>query len=176
MRLTPLAIPDVLLIDTDPAGDRRGWFARLYCAETFAAAGVDFAPSQISQSFNAAAGTLRGMHFQRSPHAEAKLVRCLRGRAFDVALDLRPDSPTCGQWCAVELDAKVRNAVLIPRGFAHGFMTLEDETELLYITDYPWTKGAEGGVRWDDPAFAIAWPRTPAVLSDRDRGHPLSER
>ncbi|MBK0398910.1 dTDP-4-dehydrorhamnose 3,5-epimerase [Limibaculum sp. M0105] len=173
MRLIPQAIPDVLLVEGEPAGDARGWFARLWCAETFAAAGVDFRPSQISQSMNAEAGTLRGLHFQHAPHAEAKLVRCLRGRAWDVAVDLREDSPTRHRWVGVELSPGGRRAVLIPRGFAHGFITLEPGTELLYITDHPWTPGAEGGLRWDDPALAIDWPAEPRVLSDRDRGHPL---
>lgn len=173
MKVTPLAIPEVRRLDTEPVGDARGWFARLFCAPTLAEAGIDFRPCQISQSHNAQAGTLRGLHFQHPPHAEAKLVRCLTGRVWDVAVDIRPGSPTEGEWCALELSAQARNAVLIPKGFAHGFITLEDASELLYITDHPWTPRAEGGLRWDDPALGIAWPVAPTVISERDRGHPL---
>lgn len=173
MRFVPLAIPDVLSVESDPAGDARGWFARLWCAEEFAARGIDFRPCQISQSHNADAGTLRGLHFQRPPHAETKLVRCLSGRAWDVAVDLREGSPTRFAHVAVELAAGTQRAVLIPKGFAHGFLTLEPGTELLYMTDHPWTKDAEGAVRWDDPALAIDWPKVPSVISERDRAHPL---
>ena len=169
MRVRPAAIPEVTIVETDPVADDRGRFARLLCTERLAAAGHPFVPVQVSLSHNSRAGTLRGMHFQRAPHAETKLVQALHGRAFDVALDLRP-GPGFGRWCAVELVPG--RAVLIPRGFAHGFLTLEDDTELLYATDHPWTKAAEGGVRWNDPAFGIAWPAAPAVLSTRDAGHP----
>jgi dTDP-4-dehydrorhamnose 3,5-epimerase len=172
MRVTRAAIADVAVIEAPRAEDERGFFARLLCLDTLAAAGLPFRPVQISRSFNRRAGTLRGMHFQRPPHAETKLVQALRGRAWDVALDLRPGSPTEGRWCAVELSGENGRAVLIPPGFAHGFVTLEDETELLYATDAAWTPGAEGGVRWDDPAFAIAWPAAPALLSARDAAWP----
>jgi dTDP-4-dehydrorhamnose 3,5-epimerase len=173
MRFTRLSLPNVVLVEAEPAGDARGWFARLWCEAEFEAAGIDFRPSQISQSMNAEAGTLRGLHFQHVPHAEAKLVRCLHGRAWDVAVDLREGSPTRHAHVAVELAADTHRAVLIPKGFAHGFLTLEPGTELLYMTDHPWTKGAEGGLRWDDPALAIPWPGAPAVISERDRAHPL---
>jgi dTDP-4-dehydrorhamnose 3,5-epimerase len=168
MRLVPAAIPEVVVVETGTVADERGWFTRLLCTGTLAAAGHPFVPVQVSLSHNTRAGTLRGMHFQRAPHAETKLVQALRGRAFDVALDLRP-GPGFGRWCAVELVPG--RAVLIPKGFAHGFLTLEDGTELLYATDHPWTKAAEGGVRWNDPAFAIAWPAPPALISARDAGH-----
>ncbi|MCL5777375.1 dTDP-4-dehydrorhamnose 3,5-epimerase [Limibaculum sp. FT325] len=173
MRVLPQSIPDVAVVETDAAGDARGWFARLWCAETFATAGIDFRPCQISQSMNAEAGTLRGLHFQHPPHAEAKLVRCLRGRVWDVAVDLRAGSPTRLRWVGVELSGENRRAVLIPKGFAHGFLTLEPGSELLYITDHPWTPGAEGGLRWDDPTLGIDWPAEPRILSERDRRHPL---
>jgi dTDP-4-dehydrorhamnose 3,5-epimerase len=169
MRLRPAAIPEVILVETDPVADARGRFARLLCTESLAAAGHPFAPVQVSLSHNSRAGTLRGLHFQHAPHAETKLVQALRGRAFDVALDLRPGTGF-GRWCAAELVPG--RAVLIPKGFAHGFLTLEDDTELLYATDHAWTQAAEGGVRWNDPAFAIGWPGTPAVISARDAAHP----
>lgn len=170
-RISRAALPDVAVIEHDRAGDARGFFARLICVETLAAAGLPFRPVQISRSVNRVAGTLRGLHFQNPPHAETKLVQALRGRAWDVALDLRPGSPTQGRWCATELTGENGRAVLIPPGFAHGFVTLEDDTELLYATDVAWAPGAEGGVRWDDPAFAIDWPIAPRVLSPRDAGH-----
>ncbi|SEB05303.1 dTDP-4-dehydrorhamnose 3,5-epimerase family protein [Rubrimonas cliftonensis] len=172
MRVSRAAMPEVAIIETDAVQDERGAFARLVCVEALAAAGLPFRPVQISRSCNRRAGTLRGMHLQRAPHGETKLVQALRGRAFDVALDLRP-GPGFGRWCAVEL--RPGRAVMIPKGFAHGFLTLEDETELLYATDHPWTPGAEAGVRWDDPAFAIGWPEPPRALSPRDAAHPLRD-
>jgi dTDP-4-dehydrorhamnose 3,5-epimerase len=172
MRISRADIPDVAIVEADRFEDERGFFTRLICAETLAAAGLPFRPVQVSRSFNRRAGTLRGMHFQHPPHAETKLVQALRGAVWDVALDLRPGSPTQGRWCAVELTGDNGRAALIPPGFAHGFVTLTDDAELLYATDVPWTPGAEGGVRWNDPAFAIAWPREPAVISARDAAHP----
>lgn len=172
MRVTRAALPDVAVIETDRATDDRGFFARLVCAPGLAAAGLPFRPVQVSRSFNARAGTLRGLHFQRPPHAETKLVQALRGAVWDVAVDLRPDSPAQGRWVAVELTGDNGRAVLIPPGFAHGFVTLTDDAELLYATDAPWTPGAEGGARWDDPAFAVDWPRPPAVISARDAAWP----
>jgi len=173
MKFHPQAIPEVTLVAPEPAGDARGWFARLYCPEEFAAAGLDFRPYQISQSYNAARATLRGLHFQHPPDAEAKLVHCLAGAVWDVAVDIRPDSPTRHQWVGLELSAANRHAVLIPKGFAHGFVTLAPDSQLLYITDHPWTRSAEGGLRWDDPALAIHWPVAPEIVSERDRSHPL---
>ncbi len=170
MRVSRAGIPDVAVIETDAACDERGSFARLICVDALAGAGLPFRPVQVSRSVNRLAGTLRGLHFQRDPHAETKLVQALRGRAFDVALDLRP-GPGFGRWCAVELTPG--RAVMIPKGFAHGFLTLEDETELLYATDHPWTPEAEAGVRWDDPAFGVEWPAAPRTLSGRDAAHPL---
>lgn len=174
MKLSPAAIPDVLVIETTIARDARGSFDRVFDVAVLAGHGVTFALVQISRSVNVMAHTLRGLHYQRAPHAEGKIIRALRGRAWDVGLDLRPASPTHGRWCAVELCAEVGRAVYLPPGFAHGFLTLEPDTELLYLTDHPWTPGAEAGVRWDDPAYGIAWPHPPAVLSDRDRAHPLA--
>lgn len=152
--------------------DERGGFARLHCPEDFAAAGAAFAPAQTSLSRNPRAGTLRGMHYQPAPHAETKLVRVTRGRAFDVALDLRPASPTYRQWTGAELSADNLEALLIPEGVAHGFLTLEPDTDVLYQIAPAYRPGHEAGVRWNDPAFAIAWPEPPQLMSDRDAGYP----
>ncbi|MEM7744059.1 MAG: dTDP-4-dehydrorhamnose 3,5-epimerase, partial [Pseudomonadota bacterium] len=149
----------------------RGRFARLYCPEEFAAAGIDFAPVQVNLSTNFERYTLRGMHFQKPPHAEAKLVRVTRGRAWDVVLDLRP-GPTQGRWIAEELTANAMNALFLPEGVAHGFLTLEPETEVLYHMGRMYVPGHGDGVRWDDPTFAIDWPAVPKVLDGKDCDWP----
>ncbi len=166
------AIPGVVVVEAEPHGDDRGFFARLHCPEEFAHAGWPFEPVQTSLSHNAKSGTLRGMHYQVAPYAETKLVRATRGRAFDVVVDLRTDSPTHRRWAAVELDAAKANAVLIPEGVAHGFLTLEDETDVLYQIAPAYRPGHDSGVRWDDPAFAVDWPRPPSVISARDAAYP----
>jgi dTDP-4-dehydrorhamnose 3,5-epimerase len=160
------------LVRPDKHRDTRGFFARLWCEDSFAAAGIDFRPSQISVSFNQGAGTLRGLHWQDPPHAETKLVRASAGRLFDVAVDLRPGSATKGRWYGVTLDAQDHTALLIPAGFAHGFVTLDDATEVTYCIDAPFAPAAARGARYDDPSIAIAWPRPPAVISDRDLAWP----
>lgn len=172
MRFTPTAIDGVTLVDWTPASDDRGSFARLQCPEEFAAAGLPFVPVQTSLSRNTAPGTLRGMHFEAPPHDEAKLVRVVRGRIFDVAVDLRPTSPTYRQWTSAELSAENGRALLIGRGMAHGFITLEPETDVLYQMDQMFEAGHGQGVRWDDPAFGIAWPLAPQVISARDAEYP----
>lgn len=172
MRFTPTPIAGVMIVDIEPHEDERGAFARLHCPDEFAAAGHPFAPAQTSLSRNPAAGTLRGMHYQPAPYGEVKLVRAVRGRIFDVALDLRTDSPTCRQWTAAELSADDGRALLIPQGVAHGFLTLEPDTDVLYQIDPAFRPGHEAGVRWDDPAFAIAWPATPTLISARDSSYP----
>lgn len=171
MKFTALALPGVYEIDIAPAGDERGFFARTFCAEEFAAAGLPGDFVQHSISYNRRAGTLRGLHYQRAP-LEAKLVRCLGGAAFDVIVDLRRGTPGYGRWCAVELTAGRRNAVFVPKGCAHGFQTLADETELLYLIDTPFVAGAASGIRWNDPVLAIPWPITDPILSERDRALP----
>jgi len=172
MRFAETALAGVVLVDLEPHEDERGAFARLHCPEAFAAAGHPFAPVQTSLSRNPRAATLRGLHYQPAPHAEAKLVRAVRGRIFDVALDLRPDSPTYRQWASAELSADNARALLIPEGVAHGFLTLEPATDVLYQISPAFQPGHEAGVRWDDPAFAIAWPAKPALISARDSGYP----
>lgn len=171
MRFADTAVPGVVAIDAEPHRDARGAFARLYCPREFAAAGIEFTPTQVNLSTNAAPLTLRGMHFQKPPFAESKLVRVVRGRAWDVALDLRP-GPTLGRWTARELTAEGMEALLLPEGVAHGFLTLEPDTHILYQMGRSYTPGHGDGVRWDDPAFAIDWPETPRVIADQDRAWP----
>ena len=152
--------------------DPRGSFTRLWCEQDFARAGIPFRPIQISASFNARAGTLRGLHWQEPPHAETKLVRASRGLVFDVAVDLRPASPTRLRWFGLVLDADEQAALLIPSGFAHGFITLTDGAEVMYAIDVPYAPDAAHGLRYDDPAIGIAWPREPVVIADKDLAWP----
>lgn len=170
MRLQETEIPGLLLVEGEQHRDERGWFMRIWDE---AEQRIGPHPKQWSLSYNLRAGTLRGLHYQEQPHAEAKLVRCVRGALYDVALDLRPESPTFKRWFAAELRAGEPNAVYIPEGLAHGFQTLEDDTEVLYAISTPHEPSAARGVRWDDPAFAIEWPEAEErVISDRDRTWP----
>lgn len=173
MRVVPTALPGVFQIAAEPHADARGAFARLYCPRDFAASGIETpGPWQVSLSRNPRCHTLRGMHVQSAPPGEWKLVRAVRGRAYDVVIDLRPDSPRRGAWIATELDAEAMNAVFVPPGCAHGFMTLRPDTDILYQIS-PLHAGIEtDGVRWDDPAFAIAWPAPPALMAPRDAAWP----
>ncbi len=173
LRETPLAGAHV--VELEHLRDERGYFARTFDREQFAAAGLDARVSQASTSFNARAGTLRGMHYQEHPHDEAKLVRVTRGAVFDVIIDLRPDSATFRRWFGIELDAASGRSLYVPVGFAHGFQTLADESEVLYQMSHHYVPGAARGVRFDDPAFAIDWPPPPSgglVITDRDRAFP----
>jgi dTDP-4-dehydrorhamnose 3,5-epimerase len=172
MIFEPTPLPGLTVMRPQKHTDPRGFFARLWCAEEFAAAGHNFRPAQISASFNAARHTLRGLHWQAPPHGEAKLVRATRGRVFDVAVDLRPGSPTRLGWFGIELDADAHTALLIPDGFAHGFLTLTPAAELLYAIDTAYVPGAARGARYDDPAIGIAWPADPAVIAARDQEWP----
>jgi dTDP-4-dehydrorhamnose 3,5-epimerase len=172
MRFFETEIAGVVRVETEPMADARGSFARLHCPDDFARAGHPFAPAQTSLSHNPKAGTLRGLHYQPDPHGEVKLVRVVRGRVFDVAVDLRSNSPTHRRWVAHELSADNALAVLIPEGVAHGFLTLEPETDVLYQIAPRFAPGHEAGVRWDDPAFAIPWPTKPALIGDRDVAYP----
>jgi dTDP-4-dehydrorhamnose 3,5-epimerase len=168
----PLALDGAFVVEIDPRRDERGFFARTFCRDEFRARGlVDDFP-QCSISFNARRATLRGMHYQEPPYAEVKLVRCTQGAIHDVIVDLRPGSPTRRRWVAVELSAGNRKALYIPEGLAHGFLTLEDETEVFYQISRPHRPEAARGVRYDDPAFAIRWPVPPAVIAERDRSYP----
>jgi dTDP-4-dehydrorhamnose 3,5-epimerase len=155
--------------------DSRGAFLNAFRAqeETFMGSWGDRGIAQVNLSRSEAVGTIRGLHLQSSPHSEIKLVRCLKGRVWDVAVDLRPDSPTYGEWQAVELAPELGNALLIPEGCAHGFQVLEPSSELLYLHSGSWVPEAEMGVRWDDPQLAIAWPLAATELSERDRSLPM---
>lgn len=172
MRFEATTIPGVVVVDLERNTDERGFFARTHCPEEFALAGYPFVPQQTSLSHNHTALTLRGLHYQSPPNGETKLVRAVRGRIYDVALDLRPQSPTYMQWTAVELSATNGRALLIPVGVAHGFLTLEPNSDVLYQIDRIYTAGFGSGVRWNDPAFAIEWPAEPNLISSRDAGIP----
>jgi len=174
MRIEDTPIAGVKLIEPEPAADERGSFARLFDRDAFLAAGLPGSFEVGAASQNARAGTLRGMHWQREPHPEQKLVGCPRGAVYDVALDLRPDSATFRRWHAVELSAAQRRSLFIPAGVAHGFQTLADDSEVSYLIAGAYEPGAQAGVRWDDPAFAIEWPPAPGgrVIAERDLGFP----
>ena len=170
MIFTPTDLAGVVVVTPELHADERGFFARTFCAREFEAAGLRPLVAQANVSFNHAAGTLRGLHFQRPPAAEAKLVRCTRGRVFDVAVDLRPASPTYLRHVGVVLDAEERNALYVPEGFAHGYLTLEDACEVSYQVSEFYTPGVEGGLRWDDPALRIDWPHEVRLVSEKDAG------
>ena len=173
MKFTPTKIAGVWLIEMERHEDERGWFARSWCAEEFAARGLNSQLAQCSVSFNKKKGTLRGMHWQAAPHAEAKLVRCTRGAIYDVALDLRTDSPTFRHWFAAELTADNGRALYIPEGCAHGFQTLADDSEVFYQISEGHHPEFSGGARWDDPAFCIRWPLADmSILSQYDAAIP----
>lgn len=170
MKFTQTRLAGAYLIDMEPHADERGFFARTVCVNDFAEHGLNGQFVQQSVSFNARKGTLRGLHYQAAPHEEDKLVRVTRGAIYDVIVDIRPESPTFGQWFGVELTADNRLQLYIPKGFAHGFQTLEDNTEVLYAMTVPFQAGMARGIRWDDPALAIKWPPpTPVVIGQRDR-------
>ena len=159
-------------IDLNKIGDDRGFFARMYCEREFGEHGLVTHFVQMNNSLSAERGTLRGMHYQLAPSAEVKVVRCVRGALYDVILDLRPDSPTFGKHFGAELTAENRRMMYVPQGFAHGFLTLSDDTEAVYLVSSYYDPDRERGVRFDDPKFAIEWPEAPAVVSDKDRAHP----
>jgi dTDP-4-dehydrorhamnose 3,5-epimerase len=163
---------DAWLIETEPHSDDRGWFARTFCEREFAALALETRFVQHSTSHNAAAGTLRGMHYQRAPHGEVKLVRCLKGAIHDVIIDLRPSSPTYRQWQGFDLSAEDGRQLYIPVGFAHGFQTLVDESRIGYLISEFYSPEAAAGVRWNDTAFRIEWPAPVTVMSDRDKSWP----
>jgi dTDP-4-dehydrorhamnose 3,5-epimerase len=156
-----------------PVKDERGFFARWFCVEEFAKFGLATHFSQCSVSSNARKGTLRGLHFQTAPHDEEKLVRCTGGAVFDVIVDLRPESPTHRRWFGTVLTAQNHRSLYVPKGFAHGFMSLLDDTEVLYMMSVPYAPGHAAGLRWNDPALGIRWPLTPTVISSRDAEYPL---
>ncbi|MEH3117929.1 MAG: dTDP-4-dehydrorhamnose 3,5-epimerase family protein [Methylorubrum populi] len=166
------ALPGLFRVRPEPHADERGFFARTHCEEEFSERGLIGRLAQSSVSFNHRRGTVRGMHFSREPHAETKLVRCTAGAIHDAVVDLRPDSPTYLRTAHVTLSARNRDALYVPAGLAHGFQTLSDDTEVLYMIDRPFVAAAADGVRWDDPAFALAWPEPVTVISARDLALP----
>ncbi len=169
-----LGVAGAYLVGLEPRNDDRGFFARSFCAHEFAEHGLKGTFVQANLSHNPHRGTLRGLHYQRAPHAEVKLVRCTRGALFDVVVDLRPGSPSYGRWAGAELSADNRRALYVPEGCAHGFETLVDDTEASYLVSAFYAPGAEAGMRWDDPQLAIDWPITPpARISPKDATAPL---
>lgn len=172
MKIEPTALPDVKLVSIEPHTDPRGLFARAYDADTFEAAGLPIRWPQSNISWSRERGTLRGMHLQLPPFEEPKLVRCTRGRIFDVAVDLRRESPGFCRWIGVELSHERHNALFIPAGCAHGFLTLEDDCEVFYMMGEVFHPEASAGVRWNDPVFGIVWPFPPVTMSERDATWP----
>lgn len=172
MKFAEAALPGVYFIDIEPLEDERGFFARVWCRDELERKSLASDLAQMSLSFNRRKGTLRGMHYQAAPHEEVKLVRCTRGAIYDVLLDLRRDSPTFRQWISAKLTAENRRTLYVPKGIAHGFQTLADDTEILYqISEFHHPESARG-VRWDDPAFEIDWPDRRPILSERDVSYP----
>lgn len=173
--MTRLEIADVVLIEADKYSDSRGYFMETYSRAPFLSAGIDADFIQDNQSLSLKPGTLRGLHFQRVPAEQAKLVRVLQGSIFDVAVDIRPQSPTYGRWCGASLTAERGEQLFLPRGFAHGFVTLEANTIVSYKVDAPYMREAEGGIRWNDPSLKIDWPAPASglIMAERDCQLPL---
>ena len=169
MRLEKTAINGVLIARFERHSDERGFFQRTYDRDAFLEAGLADCARQCSLSWNPVKGTLRGLHYQHPPHEETKLVRCLQGRIFDVVADLRHGSPTFTQWIGVELSAANGQALYIPQGFAHGFLTLDEDSLVQYQMAEPFVPGAASGIRWDDPDLGVAWPEAPVLLGEKDK-------
>lgn len=177
MQVTKTAIDGVLILEPKVFGDARGWFMETWSARKFQAAGLTFEFVQDNQSYSAHKGTLRGLHYQTAPFAQTKLVRCTRGKLLDVAVDIREGSDTFKQWVAVELTADNKKQLLIPRGFAHAFLTLTDDVEIQYKVDKFYAPTCDGNIRWDDPEIKVDWPFPPTILADKDAKAPtLRER
>jgi dTDP-4-dehydrorhamnose 3,5-epimerase len=172
VRFVPTILEGAFVVEQERHSDDRGFFARTWCAKTFARHGLEPALAQCSVSYNRRRGTLRGLHYQAPPSAEVKLVRCTRGALYDVMVDLRPDSPSFRRWVGVELTERDGRALYVPRGFAHGFYALADDTEVSYQISTPFDPEAARGVRWDDPFHGVAWPGPVAVIAPRDRDYP----
>ena len=172
MIFTETELRGAFIIDLERLCDERGFFARTWCEDEFAAHGIGLPPLQANMSMNPTKGTLRGMHYQLAPYEESKLVRCTRGAIYDVIVDLREESPTFGEWLGVELTAENCRQLYVPGGFAHGFLTLAENSDVAYQVSAKYAPGAERGLRWDDPAIAIQWPAVPQLISDKDRRHP----
>lgn len=171
MKLLKIKLEGAYIIEPEKLEDERGFFARVFCVNELKDQGIDMKVVQSNVNFSLKKGTLRGMHFQHPPYEEDKIVRCTRGALFDVIIDLRKDSPTYKQWFGIELSENNHRALLVPKGFAHGFITLEDNTEANYLVSQFYTPGAEGGIRYNDPLFKIDWPVNPVVISGKDANH-----
>jgi dTDP-4-dehydrorhamnose 3,5-epimerase len=176
VRFEALTLPGCFRVAWEPQSDARGSFARTFCADEFAAHGLDPVIAQCNVSFNPQRGTLRGMHYQLAPAAEAKLIRCTRGALFDVLVDLRRDSSTFCAWVGIDLSCDDQFAIYAPEGVAHGFLTLEPATEVTYQMSHEYVPSLAAAVRYDDAAFGIEWPESPTLISDRDRDLPDFER
>lgn len=172
MKFLPTEIAGVFVVELERRSDERGFFARQWCADEFMRAGLDPRVAQINVARSAAKGTLRGIHFQSPPHAEVKLIRCVRGSVFDLAVDLRVDSPTYCQWVGMELDEQSGRMLYIPEGCGHGYLTLAPDTDLVYQASVPYAPESAKGFRYDDPAFKIAWPGEINVISAADQNWP----
>lgn len=168
MEFRTTTIPGLYVVDLNKLEDERGFFARAFCRSELDEVDLNSKVAQANISFNKLAGTLRGMHYQKSPYQESKFVRCIRGTIYDVAIDLRPHSVTKGQSFGIKLTSENRRALFVPEDFAHGFITLEDNTEVLYMASQDYVPGAELGIRWDDPKFSINWPINPVIISNKD--------
>jgi dTDP-4-dehydrorhamnose 3,5-epimerase len=176
MLFTPTPLAGAYVVDLEKKGDERGFFARAFCEREFQQHGLIGHFCQVNNSLSAQKGTLRGLHYQLAPKAETKLVRCVRGALYDLILDLRDSSPTLGTSFATELSAENRRMMYVPKGFAHGFLSLADDTEALYFVDEFYSPEHERGIRYNDPTFALAWPMIPTVISDKDKAHPTFDR
>lgn len=176
MRITSGRLPGVALVEPELLTDERGFFARALCARELAAAGIDLAVVQCNISYNRARGTLRGLHYQVAPHAEAKFVRCTTGAIHDVVVDVRPESPTYLQWEAFTLSAANRATLYVPTGIAHGFQTLEDDSEVSYLMSAFYAPECARALAWNDPVLGITWPVADPIISDRDRAHAWLRR
>ena len=173
MKVTETKLKGVYIVEPQVFGDARGWFTESWSEKKLAEAGIRADFVQDNHSYSAQKGTLRGLHYQLNPMCQAKMLRCTRGKIFDVAVDIRKGSPQYGQWVGVELSAENHKQLFIPRGFAHGFITLTDDVEVQYKADNYYAPECDGNIRWDDPEIGVEWPIEPVILSDKDRVAPL---
>ena len=173
MKVTETKLKGVYVVEPQVFGDARGWFMESWSEKKLAEAGIDVNFVQDNHSFSAQKGTLRGLHYQLNPMCQAKMLRCTKGKIFDVAVDIRKGSPQYGKWVGVELSSDNKKQLFIPRGFAHGFITLTDDVEVQYKADNYYAPDCDGNIRWDDPDIGVAWPLQPVILSDKDKAAPL---
>jgi len=172
MKFNSTGIDELYTVDINRLEDERGFFGRVFCSQEFDEMNLESSVCQANISYNKVAGTLRGMHYQKSPFQETKFIRCISGSIYDVVIDLRKDSPTYSQSFGVELNDKNRTALFVPKDFAHGFITLQDDTEVIYMVSQSYVPNAEEGIRWNDPLFSLDWPIEPVVVSSKDNGWP----